>query len=128
MTRIQWLSWFSCRLFFSCGEVCVSGSIVDYDYDIHKITPTATDLLCTVFFSLGFGFVSLLLRLSFFFLSLCVLSIWAPNSMVLKHQHIHFTPLQIFFLNSPFFSSCSCLLFHSVRCNLVSLFGVCMPR
>lgn len=32
-------------LSLSCGEVCVSGSIVDYDYDIHKITPTATDLL-----------------------------------------------------------------------------------
>lgn len=52
-----------CAFLSQCAEVYVSGSIVHYDYDIHQITPTATDLL--IRFSLSpFLFISI----SFYFL------------------------------------------------------------
>lgn len=98
----------------ACGEVCVSDSFVDYDYDIHKITPTATDLLFLHLFLLFFCSLLILWVFYFslsFFLYICI---WAPNFngvFFLKHQHINFTLLQFF----------QCLI-HSIHCNLVSFF------
>lgn len=83
--------WFSCWAMFSwsCGEVCVSDSIVDYDYDIHKITPTATDLLFlhSFFFLCSRSIFVSKSRFDFLCSSVCLCSsIWAPNSMDFKRK------------------------------------------
>lgn len=130
MTTIQWLSWFSCRLFFSCGELCVSGSIVDYDYDIHKITPTATDLVLGFFYpSLVFIHSSsrLVSRFYYDYYDFLVFSFGLLEHLGSKfngftHQYMnishHFKKL--FFCSVLFVRRYFSI--HTVHCNLVSFF------